>query len=80
LLEPKGFGRVHLAHLPEVNSEILCGFVGSVVTAGATVRTGGWNVYAPLAEMFGHQSVAISRTEACGELASSRLGRHLPRT
>jgi hypothetical protein len=32
------------------------------VTAGATVRTDGWNVDAPLAATFGHQSVAISRT------------------
>jgi hypothetical protein len=51
LLEPKGFGRVRLAHLREVNSEMLCAFVGSVVTAGATVRTDGWNVYAPLANV-----------------------------
>src|SRR5918994_6784192 len=58
LLEPKGFGRVRLAHLREVNSATLCGFVGYVVTAGATVRTDGWSVYAPLAETFGHRSVA----------------------
>jgi len=40
--------------------------VGSVVTAGATVRTAGWNVYAPLAEHFGHQSIAVSRTGSFG--------------
>jgi len=62
LLEPKGLGRVRLAHLREVTLESLCGFVGATVTAGATVRTDGWNVYAPLAERFGHESVAISRT------------------
>jgi transposase-like protein len=62
VLEPKGFGRVRLAHLHKVNSATLCGFVGSVVTAGATVRTDGWSVYAPLAETFGHQSIAITRT------------------
>jgi hypothetical protein len=32
------------------------------VTAGATVRTDGWNVDAPSGETFGHRSVAISRT------------------
>jgi ISXO2-like transposase domain len=48
--------------LREVNSKSLCGFVGSVVTAVATVRTDGWSVYAPLAETFGHQSIAITRT------------------
>lgn len=63
VLEPKGFGRVRLAHLREVSSESLCGFVGATVTAGATVRTDGWNVYAPLAKTFGHQSIAISRTD-----------------
>jgi ISXO2-like transposase domain len=26
------------------------------------VRTDGWSVYAPLAETFGHQSIAITRT------------------
>jgi hypothetical protein len=50
LLEPKGFGRVRLARLHQVNSEAPCGFVGSVVTPGTTVRTDGWSVYAPLAE------------------------------
>jgi len=62
LREPKGFGRVRLAYLREVSSEALCAFVGNSVTAGATVRTDGWNVYAPLAETFGHQSIAVSRT------------------
>jgi transposase-like protein len=62
VLEPKGFGRVRLARLREVNSASLCGFVGSVVSVGATVRTDGWSVYAPLAETFGHQSIAITRT------------------
>jgi ISXO2-like transposase domain len=62
VLEPKGFGRVRLARLREVNSKSACGLVGSVVTAGATVRTDGWSVYAPLAETFGHQSIAITRT------------------
>ncbi len=46
VLEPKGFGRVRLAHLRQVDSATLCGFVGSVVTPGATVRTDGWSVYA----------------------------------
>lgn len=41
LLEPKGFGRVRLARLREVNSTSLCGFVGSVGTPGVTVRTDG---------------------------------------
>lgn len=62
MLEPKGFGRVRLARLREANSKSLCGFVGSVVRAGATVRTDGWSVYAPLAETIGHQSIAITRT------------------
>jgi hypothetical protein len=62
VLEPKGFGRIRLAHLRQVDSETLCGFVGSVVTAGATARTDGWSVYTPLAETFGHQSIAITRT------------------
>jgi hypothetical protein len=48
--------------LRQVSSEALCAFVGNAVTAGATVRTDGWNVYAPLAETFGHQSIAVSRS------------------
>ncbi|MGH9261323.1 MAG: hypothetical protein ACRD08_15765 [Acidimicrobiales bacterium] len=38
LLEPTGFGRVRLAHLREVNSDMLCGFVGSVVVLDRPAR------------------------------------------
>ena len=50
------------SYLAQLNSDALCGFVGSVVTPGATVRTDGWSVYAPLADTFGPQSIAITRT------------------
>lgn len=33
------------------------------------MRTDGWNVYAPRAETFGHQSVAISRTGQPAQVA-----------
>jgi ISXO2-like transposase domain len=46
----------------EVSSEALCAFVGNTVTAGATVRTDGWNVYGPLAATFGHESIVVSRS------------------
>jgi transposase-like protein len=75
LLEPKGFGRVRLAHLREVSSDTLCAFVGATVTAGATVRTDGWNVYRPLAEHFGHQSIAVSRTGQPAHIALAGVHR-----
>jgi hypothetical protein len=53
LLEPKGFGRVRIEHLRELDSEARCGFVGSVVTPGAMVLTDGRNVDTPLAETSG---------------------------
>ena len=40
--EPKGFGRVRLARVPDVSGASLVGFVRERVQPGATVHTDGW--------------------------------------
>jgi transposase-like protein len=67
LLQPRGFGRVRLARVPEASQRELLGFVHRVVTPGSIVRTDGWNVYRRLAqEGYHHDPVSIAGT---GDLA-----------
>lgn len=45
ILEPKGFGRVRLAHLRQVNATSIWYFATSAIEPAATIRTDGWNLY-----------------------------------
>jgi transposase-like protein len=44
----RGTGRIRLGIVPDVSGPSLVGFVETAVTAGSTVRTDGWQGYAPL--------------------------------
>lgn len=46
--QPKGYGRVRLARLPDVSADSLVGFVRATVEPTATVMTDGWSAYAAL--------------------------------
>jgi transposase-like protein len=48
VLDPKGFGRVRLRHVPDVSAKSLVGFVMDVVRPGTVVMTDGWHGYDPL--------------------------------
>ncbi|MCA1678758.1 MAG: IS1595 family transposase [Actinobacteria bacterium] len=43
--EPKGFGRIRLARIPDVSKASLIPFVKAAVEPGSTVRTDGWQAY-----------------------------------
>jgi transposase-like protein len=63
LHEPKGFGRVRLARLPEVSAATVRGFIASTVAPGSTVRTDGWNIYPPITKLgYLHEPVSVVRS------------------
>lgn len=45
VLEPKGFGRLRMRHVPDASGANLVPFVCAVVAPGSTVRTDGWGGY-----------------------------------
>lgn len=46
--QPKGFGRVRLARVPDVSASSLIPFVEASVEPGASVLTDGWSAYSAL--------------------------------
>lgn len=50
LIEPKGFGRVRMRHVPDASGASLVPFVRDVVAPGSIVHTDGWSGYNGLAE------------------------------
>ena len=44
----RGTGRIRLGVVPDVSGPSLVGFVEAAVTPGSTIRTDGWQGYAPL--------------------------------
>jgi len=61
LREPKGFGRVRLARVPNVSAASLVAFVCEHVQPGASVHTDGWRSYLTLpAHGYTHQRTVMS--------------------
>jgi transposase-like protein len=61
--EPKGFGRVRLARLPEVSAATIRGFIAETVEPGSTVRTDGWSLYPPITKLgYRHEPVNVVRS------------------
>ncbi len=59
--EPKGFGRVRLAHLDDVSAQSLVPFVCEMVMPGATVMTDGWAAYAGVSgHGYAHEKTILS--------------------
>ena len=59
--DPKGFGRVRLARVPDVSAASLVGFVRERVQRGATVHTDGWPAYLTLPDHgFTHERTVMS--------------------
>ncbi len=48
VLEPKGFGRLRMRHIPDASGARLVPFVRAVVAPGSTVLTDGWRGYKDL--------------------------------
>ncbi len=45
VLEPRGFGRLRMRHVPDASGASLVPFVCDVIAPGSTVHTDGWNGY-----------------------------------
>lgn len=45
IMEPKGFGRVRMRHVPDASGKSLLPFVRDVIAPGSVVRTDGWKAY-----------------------------------
>lgn len=45
ILEPKGFGRLRMRHIPDASSNSLVPFICDVATLGSTIHTDGWSGY-----------------------------------
>jgi transposase-like protein len=64
VLEPKGFGRLRMRHIPDASGEILVPFVRAVVAPGTTVRTDGWGGYNQLPRHgYVHKKKVLSRSD-----------------
>ncbi len=61
VLDPKGFGRIRLQHIPDVSKASLIAFVKASVEPGATVRTDGWRSYLTLPDHgYTHQRIVMT--------------------
>lgn len=61
--DPRGFGRVRIKRVPNVDKASLMSFVQEAVEPGSTVRTDGWRSYAPLGELgYSHEVRNVSRS------------------
>jgi transposase-like protein len=61
VLEPRGFGRVRMRHVPDASADNLVPFVCGAVARGSTVRTDGWGGYNKLPKHgFVRQKVVLS--------------------
>ena len=50
IIEPKGFGRLRMRHVPDASGDSLLPFVCDVVAHGSTVHTDGWGGYNELSK------------------------------
>ena len=79
----RGTGRIRLGTVPDVSGPFLVGFVETVVAPGSTVRTDGWQGYAPLKQRgYDHRptrqgapkAAAVLFPRSTGSLLTSRRG------
>jgi transposase-like protein len=59
VLEPKGFGRIRMRHVPDATGASLCPFVEEVVEKGSTIITDGWTGYYDLPLHLRHRKLNI---------------------
>jgi transposase-like protein len=61
VLEPKGFGRVRMHHIPDASGGSLLPFIKGAITPGAIVHTDGWRGYDGLeARGYTHRKTVIA--------------------
>lgn len=64
VLDPKGFGRLRMRHIPDASGANLLRFTCDVVAPGSTVRTDGWGGYNDLPKHgYAHQKTKLSSSD-----------------
>jgi transposase-like protein len=61
---PKGFGRIRLAQVPDVSAESLLPFIDAVIEPGSTVHTDGWQAYLNLENLGFRHERTVMRTQS----------------
>jgi transposase-like protein len=62
LLEPKGFGRIRMRHIPDASSNSLLPFVSSVAAPHSVIHTDGWRGYNGLLELKFKHKITVQST------------------
>lgn len=62
VLEPKGFGRVRMRHIPDASGASLLPFVRAVAAPGSVIHTDGWSGYSRLSEQGVIHKVTVQST------------------
>jgi ISXO2 transposase-like protein len=71
----EGSGRLRLAVIPDASADSLCGFVTSVVDAGAPVHTDGWQGYRRLTRLAYDHNPRSQRKASAGDWLLPRAHR-----
>lgn len=76
VLEPKGFGRVRIRHVPDASSGSLLPFIYDTVALGASVHTDGWRGYNGLdAKGYIHQKTVLATSDDPAHVAMPAVHR-----
>ena len=62
VLEPKGFGRIRMRHIPDASSASLLPFVSAVAAPDSVIHTDGWRGYNGLSELKFTHKVTVQST------------------
>lgn len=64
VLEPKGFGRIRMRHIPDASGCSLLPFVRSVAAPGSEIHTDGWSGYNGLSKLEFNHKVTVQSTSS----------------
>jgi len=62
VLEPKGFGRIRMRHIPDASSASLLPFISAVATPDSVIHTDGWRGYNGLSELKFTHEITVQST------------------
>ena len=64
VLEPKGFGRIRMRHVPDASGASLLPFVSAVAAPGSVIHTDGWSGYSGLSDLKFTHKVTVQSTSS----------------
>lgn len=62
VLEPKGFGRIRMRHIPDASSATLLPFISAVAAPDSVIHTDGWRGYNGLSELKFTHEITVQST------------------